>query len=76
METQKANFEIALQKNEKPTRITKEDMRMLRNAKKTRRQEIEQSAYYVGYRLFWILGLFLKGKKFPTGQLDAKQYKI
>ena len=49
---------------------------MLRNAKKSRRQEIEQSAYYVGYRLFWILGLFLKGKKFPTGQLDAKQYKI
>ena len=40
---------------------------MLRHAKKNRKQEIEKSAYYVGYKLFWILGLFFKGKKFPTG---------
>ena len=41
METQKANFELALARKENPTRITKEDMRMLRNAKKSRKKEIE-----------------------------------
>ena len=30
----------------------------------------------MGYRLFWILGLFLKGKRFPTGTLDHIQYKV
>ena len=49
---------------------------MLRNATKARRLEIETSAYYVGYRLLWILGLFLKGKKFPNGQLDTMQFKV
>ena len=51
-------------------------MRRIRSFNKEQKQEIEQSAYYVGYRLFWILGNFLKGKKFPTGMLDRVQHKV
>ena len=76
METQKANMELAASRKEVVRRITKEDMRMLRHANKGRKDEIQHSAYYVGYRLLWILGLFLKGRKFPTGKLEATQYKL
>lgn len=51
-------------------------MRMLKNLARSKRQMIEQSAYYIGYRLFWIIGLFLKGRKFPSGMLDPAQYKL
>lgn len=51
------------------------DLRMLRTANKQRRTQIESSAFYVGYRLQWIIRLFLKGKKFPTGEMDLAQYK-
>lgn len=43
---------------------------MMQNASKVARHDIEQSAYYIGYRLFWILGLFLRGMKFPSGTLE------
>ena len=76
METQKANMELAASRKEVVRRVTKEDMRMLRHANKERKEEIQHSAYYVGYRLLWILGLFLKGRKFPTGKLEATQYKL
>lgn len=43
---------------------------MLRNADKDRKYEIEKSAFYIGYKLLWIIQLFLKGKKFPQGNLE------
>ena len=52
--------------------VTDQDMRMLRNMNKQMRSQIESSAYYVGYRLQWIIRLFLKGKKFPSGVLSHK----
>ena len=76
METQKAKIEQAIRRGEKPPRITKEDMRMLRNTKNQRKYEIEQSLYYVGYKLFWILGMFLYGKKFPSGTLETIKFKV
>ena len=47
---------------------------MLQSADKNRKYEIEQSHFYVGYKLLWILSLFLKGKKFPSGELDEAQF--
>ena len=43
---------------------------MLKSADKNRKYEIEQSSFYIGYKLLWILSLFLKGKKFPQGDLN------
>ena len=60
--------------NDKVRKVTQQDIFLLRNADKSRKYEIEQSYFYIGYKLLWILSLFLKGKKFPSGELDASQY--
>lgn len=31
--------------------------------------ELEKSHVYIGYKLLWIIQMFLKGKKFPYGDL-------
>ena len=78
METQKALAEqdeiMRGSNNDKVRKVTKQDIYQLRNADKSRKYEIEQSYSYIGYKLLWILSLFLKGKKFPSGELDASQY--
>jgi len=80
METQKA---IAEKQDERMKgaplgrmrRVTRQDISLLQSADKTRKYEIEQSEFYIGYKLLWILGLFLQGKKFPSGELDESQFK-
>ena len=79
METQKAVAEQdelmrGPNASSKLHRVTKQDIQLLRNADKLRKYEIEQSAIYIGYKLLWILSLFLRGKKFPSGELDEDQY--
>ena len=56
-------------------KVTKQDIHLLRSADKTRKYEIEQSSFYIGYKLLWILSLFLKGKKFPQGDLIEAQFR-
>jgi hypothetical protein len=56
-------------------KVTKKDISLLQSADKNRKYEIEQSSFYIGYKLLWILNLFLNGKKFPSGQLDDSQFK-
>lgn len=57
-------------------KVTKKDIKLLRNVDKNRKYEIEQSSFYIGYKLLWILSLFLKGKKFPSGDLSEGQFKV
>ena len=70
VEVQMAKIDGALKKNQPIVQITREDLRLLRNANKETKQAVEKSCYYGGYHFFWILGLFLRGRKFPTGTLD------
>lgn len=75
METQKALAEEEEKKRGPAAtgcyrRITRADIQLLQSADKNRKYEIEQSSYYIGYKLLWILGLFLRGKKFPSGELS------
>ena len=56
-------------------KITKQDLALLPQADKNMKYEIEQSAYYIGYKLLWIMSNFLKGKKFPQGDLNEVQFK-
>ena len=37
--------------------------------------EIEHSCTYIGYKLLWVITLFLEGKKFPSGQLSAFKWR-
>ena len=69
METQKAVAEQDQLTDKTHRKVTKHDIQLLRSADKNRKYEIEQSSFYIGYKLLWILSLFLKGKKFPQGDL-------
>ena len=53
--------------------MTKLHINIMRNADKTRKLEIEQSAFYLGYRLMWVIGLILKGRKIPSGNFNQVQ---
>jgi hypothetical protein len=37
--------------------------------------EIEHSSTYIGYKLLWVITLFLEGKKFPSGQLTSFKWR-
>ena len=55
-----------------PRKITKDDIRLLRNIDKELKYEIEKSHLYIGYKLLWIIRMFLDGKKFPNGDLEEE----
>ena len=37
--------------------------------------EIEHSRTYIGYKLLWVISLFMEGKKFPTGSLSSFKWR-
>lgn len=37
--------------------------------------DIEHSRTYIGYKLLWVTGLFIEGKKFPSGQLNSFKWR-
>jgi len=43
---------------------------MLNIVDSAKKNEIEKSKVYIGYKLLWIIKMFLEGRKFPFGVLD------
>ena len=43
---------------------------------KKEKVEIEHSQMYIGYKLMWVMKMFLEGKKFPQGTLSAFKWRI
>ena len=39
------------------------------------KQQIERSQTYLGYKILWILNLFLDGRKFPTGSIREPMWR-
>jgi len=37
--------------------------------------EIEHSKTYIGYKLLWVISLFIEGKKFPSGSLSSFKWR-
>jgi len=37
--------------------------------------DIERSSTYIGYKLLWVISLFLEGKKFPQGSLSIDKWR-
>ena len=76
---EKKNLERLHERNAdqaKPTRkITKDDIRLLRSIDKERKYEIEKSHLYIGYKLLWIIKMFLDGRRFPNGNLADAQWR-
>ena len=42
---------------------------------RTAKLEIEHSRTYIGYKLLWVMGLFMEGKKFPQGSLSSFKWR-
>ena len=47
----------------------------MQNVDRERRYQIEKSYIYTGYKLLWIIKMFLDGKKFPFGNLSVLQWQ-
>ena len=71
---EKKNLERLAERNmdhaQSARKITKDDIRLLRSTDKERKYEIEKSHLYIGYKLLWIIKMFLDGRKFPSGELQ------
>ena len=71
---EKKNLERLAERNmgqqQSARKITKDDIRLLRSIDKERKYEIEKSHLYIGYKLLWIIKMFLDGRKFPNGDLE------
>jgi len=48
---------------------------MLNIVDSKQKYEIEKSRCYIGYKLLWILKMYLDGRQFPYGSLSNEQYK-
>lgn len=49
--------------------IGKEDIALIGKVDSAKKYEIEKSRSYIGYKLFWIMKVFIDGRTFPTGYL-------
>lgn len=41
-----------------------------------KKYEIEKSRAYIGYKLIWIMKIFLDGKMYPSGFLSPEKHRI
>jgi hypothetical protein len=39
------------------------------------KQQIERSQTYLGYKILWIVNMFLDGRKFPTGRIRESMWR-
>jgi hypothetical protein len=53
------------------------DIHMLKDVPydSTEKQQIERSQTYLGYKILWILNLFINGKKFPSGKIRTVMWR-
>lgn len=40
------------------------------------KMQFEKSSIYLGYKLFWVIRLFITGKKFPSGNIRERKWKV
>ena len=41
-----------------------------------KKYEIEKSKSYIGYKLLWIMRMYLEGRQFPYGSLQHSQWEL
>ena len=64
--------------NRRLTPTTSEDQGTEQDSYMRNRQlklEIEHSKTYIGYKLLWVISLFIEGKKFPAGSLSSFKWR-
>lgn len=40
------------------------------------KMDVEHSAVYIGYKIFWVIKLALEGKAFPAGALSSFKWRM
>mmetsp|Transcript_17232 Transcript_17232/g.12304 ORF Transcript_17232/g.12304 Transcript_17232/m.12304 type:complete len:152 (-) Transcript_17232:738-1193(-) len=70
------NTMVKLVRAAKNSDYNKDDLYSLGVVDQTKKYEIEKSRVYIGYKLLWIMKMFLEGKMFPTGQLSPEKWRI
>ena len=56
--------------------VSKEDISLIQKVESSKKYEIEKSRSYIGYKLFWIIKIFIDGKMFPSGFLTPEKHRI
>jgi hypothetical protein len=53
------------------------DLKILKDefANKEEKRAAEKSHKYIGYKLLWVLKLFLNGRKYPQGYFREKKWR-
>lgn len=64
------NTLLALLRKSQNRDADKDDIYMIFKVDSVKKNEIEKSRIYIGYKLLWILKMFLDGKSFPSGVLS------
>jgi len=54
----------------------KEDIAIISKVESSTKYEIEKSCTYIGYKLLWIIKLFIDGKMYPSGYLQAEKHRF
>ena len=55
--------------------FNKNDLYMLNQIDMRKRYEIERSKCYIGYKLLWIIKLYLERRQFPYGSLSNEMWE-
>ena len=56
--------------------IRRFELQQLLRTNQQLREQLMQTSLYVGYKLLWIIQLFLDGKVFPRGELPEEQWQM
>jgi hypothetical protein len=56
--------------------FSKKDILILNIMDSKQKYEVEKSKSYIGYKLLWIIKLYLEGRQFPYGSLAKDQWKL
>jgi hypothetical protein len=60
---------LRLMNDAKNIEVGKEDIALIQKVESARKYEIEKSRSYIGYKLFWIIKIYLDGRMYPSGYL-------
>ena len=55
---------------------TKDDILKMSQYEVNKKYEIEKTKLYIGYKLLWIVRMFLDGKMFPYGNLSTDKWRV
>lgn len=70
------NNMLAIMRKARTVDVEKDDILMVSKVDSVRKYEIEKSRTYIGYKLLWIIKIFLQGRAFPSGNLTPEKYRM